>query len=256
MDIRTDLALETRESDAGTNVEIPGVVLEKEDSNNNLTITKVIIKDEAGAKAMGKPIGNYITIEAPMLIEDAFFDEKYLVNELSKQIKRLTKTNKKILVVGLGNRDATPDSLGPRTVEKLNIYGNEEWEIQAIAPGVMAQTGMETASIIKAIVKEMKPDIAIVIDSLAARSVKRLITSIQISDTGITPGSGVRNHRRGLCYDTLGIDVIALGIPTVIELIDTSVKELFVTPKDIDENIDTLSEIISRALNKIWTKQE
>ncbi len=254
MDIRTDLALEARESYAGTNVEIPGVVLEKEGSKGNLTITKVIIKDEQGAKAMGKPVGNYITIEAPMLIEEEAFDENNLINDLSRQIKRLIKDYKKILVVGLGNREATPDSLGPRTVEKLNIYASEEWEIQAIAPGVMAQTGMETASIIKAIVKEMKPDIAIVIDSLAARSVKRLITSIQISDTGISPGSGVRNHRKGLCYDTLGIDVIALGIPTVIELVDTSIKELFVTPKDIDEHISTLTEIISKALNKIWTK--
>lgn len=253
MDIRTDLALEARESYAGTNVEIPGVILKKEGSKKNLSITKVIIKDEQGAKAMGKPMGNYITIEAPQLIEDVGFDENDLINDLSEQIKGLIKNYKKILVVGLGNRDATPDSLGPRTVEKLNIFTDKAWEIQAIAPGVMAQTGMETASIIKAIVKEMKPDIAIVIDSLAARSIKRLITSIQISDTGISPGSGVRNHRQGLCYDTLGIDVIALGIPTVIELVDTSIKELFVTPKDIDEHINTLTEIISKALNKIWT---
>lgn len=254
MDIRTDLALEARESYAGTDVEIPGVILEKESKKENFLITKVVIKDENGAKAMGKPVGNYITIEAPMLIEEDFFDKEELVENLSEQIRRLVKNNRKVLIVGLGNRDATPDSLGPRTVEKLNIYGNKGWEIQAIAPGVMAQTGMETASIIKAIVKEMKPDIAIVIDSLAARSIKRLITSIQISDTGISPGSGVRNHRKGLCYETLGIDVIAIGIPTVIELIDSSIKELFVTPKDIDEHINTLTEIISKSLNKIWTK--
>lgn len=253
MDIRTDLALEARESYGGDDVEIPGVILEKEKSRENITITRVVIKNDEGAKAMGKPVGNYITIEVPMLIEQEEFDKNGLVDELSSHIKKLIKTYRRVLVVGLGNREATPDSLGPRTIEKLNIYGSDEWEIQAIAPGVMAQTGMETASIIKAIVKEMKPDIAVVIDSLAARNIKRLITSIQVSDTGISPGSGVRNHRQGLCHETLGIDVIALGIPTVIELVHASIKELFVTPKDIDEHINTLTEIISKALNKIWT---
>ena len=116
MDIRTDLALEARESYAGTNVEIPGVILKKEGLKKNLSITKVIIKDEQGAKAMGKPMGNYITIEAPQLIEDVDFDENELINDLSEQIKGLIKNYRKILVVGLGNRDATPDSLGPRTV--------------------------------------------------------------------------------------------------------------------------------------------
>lgn len=288
LNIRTDLAIEIRESYEGTNVEIKGVVLEETyREENNLKITKVLIETEEGAKAMGKPMGNYITFESMNLREPNEDDLNSISVELSKQIKELIKDRRKVLVVGLGNREATPDSLGPRTIERINVYGEGNWDIKAIAPGVLGQTGMETASMIRGIVNEIEPEIIIVIDSLASRSAKRLVSTIQLSDTGINPGSGVGNHRKALCKETLGVDVIAIGIPTVIEsativndtldslhqifptviktfsqeekirlireLLEPEIRELYVTPKDIDENVAILGNTISSALNMIWT---
>lgn len=280
MNIRTDLAIEAKESYEGTNVEISGVVL-NEEYKGNVKVTTVIIETDDGAEAMGKPIGHYLTFEADREnITEAF-------DELSQNIKELLDGRKKILVVGLGNREATPDALGPRTIDNIDVSSNGRYTINAIAPGVMAQTGMETAFMLKGIINEVKPDVVIAIDSLAARSAKRLINTIQVSDTGINPGSGVGNHRTGLCRETLGVDVIAIGIPTVIEsativndtldslheyfpssiktfthnekirlireLLEPRIGELYVTPKDIDEYVTILGQTISRALNMIWT---
>lgn len=288
LEVRTDLAIEARESYQGTNVEIKGVILEEEyKKEGNINLTKVRIETEEGARAMGKPIGTYITLESANLRQPEPEDIDSIKKELAEQISGLLHGKKKVLVVGLGNREATPDSLGPRTIEKINVLGRKGWEIRAIAPGVMAQTGMETARMVKGIVAEMKPEILIVIDSLAARSAKRLVSTIQLTDTGIHPGAGVGNHRQALNKETLGVDVIALGIPTVIEsativsdtldslhdifptvikslakseklrlireLLEPDIRELYVTPKDIDENMTILGNTISSSLNMLWT---
>lgn len=288
LEVRTDLAIEARESYQGTNVEIKGVILEEEyKEKGNINLTKVKIETEEGARAMGKPIGTYITLESANLRQPEPEDIDSIKKELAEQIYGLLHGKKKVLVVGLGNREATPDSLGPRTIEKINVLGRKGWEIRAIAPGVMAQTGMETARMVKGIVAEMKPEILIVIDSLAARSAKRLVSTIQLTDTGIHPGAGVGNHRQALNKETLGVDVIALGIPTVIEsativsdtldslhdifptvikslakseklrlireLLEPDIRELYVTPKDIDENMTILGNTISSSLNMLWT---
>lgn len=231
--IRTDLALETQEKMKEDHVELKGVRFLEEKIDRNLTISTVVIETENGAKTMGKPKGTYITIEAGNMDEE---DEDYhreISVQLAKTIKSLIRCKKEelsVLVVGLGNRAVTPDALGPRVVDNLFItrhivreYGKYAFgsdkvnKISSIVPGVMAQTGMESLEIIKGIVDETTPDIVIVVDALAARSTKRLNRTIQVTDTGINPGSGVGNHRHGLNQKSLGIPVISIGIPTVVD---------------------------------------
>lgn len=213
--MHTDLAVEARESFAGEGGEIPGVSLEEmviEEAE--LKVTTVEIINEKGAQVMGKPVGTYITLES-----DFYNYEESCLEQLASYIRRLLpETDRPYLTVGLGNRDMTADSLGPIAVEHLqiNAHLSEVGGMSGIAPGVMAQTGMETAQIIKGIVEETNPGAVIVVDALAARSTSRLGRTIQLSDTGIHPGSGVGNHRMGMNEETLGIPVIAIGVPTVV----------------------------------------
>ena len=238
--IRTDLAMEQKERFESDHVEVSGVVLEEEyDEEKEIKITTVKIETENGAKTMDKPVGTYLTLEAPNL---AAGDEGYhreisetLAGFLAEYMQDENKGKEQrdrysVLVVGLGNREVTPDALGPYVVDQLNItrhivqeYGKYAIEeengrsVSAVVPGVMAQTGMETAEIIKGIVQETSPDLIMVIDALAARSTKRLNRTIQISDAGIHPGAGVGNHRSAITKDTMGIPVIAIGVPTVVD---------------------------------------
>lgn len=238
--IRTDLALEEKERFESDQVEVQGVVLEEEyDKEREIRVTTVRIETENGAKTMGKPVGTYLTIEAPNLsspdegIHREVSEElaKYLI-EIMKKIIPESEHDKEVLVIGLGNRQATPDALGPYVADNLNVtrhivkeYGKyaalEEMNcvVSAIVPGVMAQTGMETAEIIKGVVRETKPDLLIVIDALAARNSRRLNRTIQIADTGINPGSGVGNYRNAITKETIGVPVIAIGVPTVVDAV-------------------------------------
>lgn len=294
---RTDLALEVRETFEDDDVEIMGVsLIEDYDETSNIRVTTVVIEDEKGADAMGKPIGTYITIEASRLNEN---DESYqepVSKEIAKQLNKLMTNgkHKEILVAGLGNREITPDALGPEVVDNLFVtrhlireYGRDFQEennllnVSAISPGVMGQTGMETGEILKGIINETKPSLIIVIDALASRSVERLNTTIQITDTGICPGSGVGNNRQALNKESLGVEVIALGVPTVVDaatIVNDTMEEfmikqgfgqneiqqfnkeinqqiicnMFVTPKNIDESIKRISFTISEALNSCF----
>lgn len=238
--VRTDLAVEERESFPGDGGEISGVeVREWNEKNETVHLTEVLIRNEHGVQAMGKPKGSYITIEAEQLAKKDEDFHREVSEVLSGQIGYLleqhhlygkkAKKNPSVLVVGLGNRDATPDSLGPRVLEHLQVtrhlnleYGEKFCEknnypiLSGIVPGVMAQTGMETAEILKGVVEKICPDVLLIIDALAARSVKRLGTTIQLSDAGIHPGSGVGNHRNSLTEEILGIPVLAIGVPTVV----------------------------------------
>lgn len=292
--VRTDLALEAtesvRKSEAG---KLKGIEIEEYDALEDVHISKVMIQSRNAAKSMGKPMGTYITVEASGLQES---DEDYhreISLELAKQLKSVipdVDNEKSVLVVGLGNRDVTADSLGPCTVDNLFItrhiikeYGKQAYrvpkihQISALVPGVMAKTGMETAEIIKGVIKETKPDIVIVIDALAARSTRRLNRTVQITDTGIHPGSGVGNHRNALTKETLGVPVIAMGIPMVVDAgtivsdaleklsreyadqkvsfdffrhsTDTQLHNMYVTQKNIDETSKRLSFTLSEAIN-------
>lgn len=275
--IRTDLALESRERLEADKDEMRGVTFEEQfDEKRNVTITKVKIETENGAKSIGKPIGTYLTLEAPDMVIPDEGSHREVSEVLSEQIKSLMGDKvESVLVVGLGNREVTPDALGPEVVGNLYItrhilreYGDYAFPdkkmaaISGIVPGVMAQTGMETLEIIKGIIKETNPQLVIAIDALAARSVKRLGRTIQIADTGINPGSGVGNHRRGLNEESLGVPVIAIGVPTVVDAativydvcqdvdkIPNGIAGMFVTPKNIDETVKNLSFTISEALN-------
>ncbi len=290
--IRTDLAVESKEKFEKDNVEIQGVTVEEEYREDmELRTTVVKIETDRGAKVMEKPKGTYITIEAPGMVVP---DEKYhqeISEILAVHLKKLMglQEEKSVLIVGLGNRDITPDALGPEVVQNLRItrhivkeYGKKSMGkekvhmVSGLIPGVMAQTGMETLEIIQGVVEETKPDMVVAIDALAARSMKRLNCTIQITDTGINPGSGVQNFRNGLNEKSLGIPVIGIGIPTVVdaativhdaiahllenleeaemedfleEIITPRLHTMYVTPKDVDESVKILGSTIGEALN-------
>ena len=282
--IRTDLALEATERFTEENVEIRGVEISEDyDEEKDVRTTVVKITTENGARTMGRPQGNYITIEAPGL---SMSDEDYhreISEKLALHLKKLIHLEREqsILVVGLGNSAITADSLGPHVVDNLYItrhmireYGLKSMgkermhRVSGIIPGVMAQTGMESLEIIRGVIRETEPDCIVAVDALAARSVKRLNRTIQITNTGINPGSGVGNHRHGLNRESVGIPVIAIGVPTVVdaativndaisgyyEEVDCTLNSFFVTPKDIDESIKRLSFTISEGLNLAFEK--
>ena len=262
MNIRTDLALEDKESFEGTNTEVPGVILKEKQLGQEIKLTKVDIVNYDGVKAMNKPIGAYVTIESDnLLLNDIDFLRK-MKRVLAREIKNMLPktTNASVLVVGLGNREVTYDALGPIVVSNVEItrhineyFGKEEGEnsVSALVPGVMAQSGMEAASIIKGVVDETNPDALIVIDALAARSIDRLNTTIQLTNTGINPGSGVGNHRNAIDEETMGVKVLAIGVPTIIDASNMSDndKDMVLTLKDIDENIVMLGKLIAKSIN-------
>jgi spore protease len=264
MNIRTDMALEAHELSRGEASEIDGIKLEKE-SFGKITRTVVDIINDKGAKAIGKQTGRYITIEAP--------DLKYSLDDYEKVCQLLSEDIKKMcsgettLVVGLGNRGITPDALGSAVVDELIITSHikkhmpdaldESYSsVSAIAPGVMGTTGIETLEIVKGVTEKVKPDTIIAVDALAGADIKRVCTSIQIADTGIAPGSGIGNNREGLNEQSLGVKVIAIGVPTVIaaELISGNTlpeefSSVMVTTKDIDLVIERMSKTVANGIN-------
>lgn len=293
MHVRTDLALEARESAGAVNPEINGVrVVEEYRGQSDVKVTKVKIESKNAAKKLGKPMGTYITLETPALTEPDEGYHREIAEEIARELQDIIwqimqnkeketsrDAEKSVLVVGLGNRDVTADSLGPSVADHLYItkhmlteFGPAAYEgkrmnkISCMVPGVMAKTGMETAEIIRGIVSMDKPDFIIAIDALAARSTKRLNRTIQITDTGIWPGTGVGNHRKALTGESLGVPVIALGIPTVVdaativsdvlgektyECLDGmgELNNMYVTGKDIDEIIRRISYTVSEGIN-------
>lgn len=267
MDVRTDLALETQESFVGQGVEISGVLLDERYENDDIKITKVEIVNEEGAKAMNKPKGVYVTIEAEELLENDGEYYKKVGKILAKEIKSILPDNENlsVLVVGLGNREITSDALGPiavsnisatRHINELYGYNKVKKSVSALVPGVMSQSGMEAANVIKGVVNETKPDVIIAIDALAARNIKRLNTTIQLTNTGINPGSGVGNHRNAINYDSMGVLVMAIGVPTIIDgsAFVEGKADLILTLKDIDENIVLFGKMIAESINSAMSE--
>ncbi|MDI6601452.1 MAG: GPR endopeptidase [Thermoanaerobacteraceae bacterium] len=228
--VRTDLAIEARELyKEGSGQEVPGVEVE-EINAGDAKVTRVYVFNETGSRNMGKPIGHYITIEAPGLVDNAPKYNEGISKLLTVELQNLLKLsqNSTILIVGLGNWNVTADSLGPKVVSRVQVtrqifqYAPNEIgpgyrPVCAIAPGVLGITGIETSDIIKGIVDRIKPDAVIAIDALASRKLTRVNTTIQITDTGINPGSGLGNYRNPLNYQALGMPVIAIGVPTVVD---------------------------------------
>lgn len=308
LNFRTDLASERRDIYRKANSlenEIDGIESEKEEINEKISVERVRITNKQGEEAIGKPIGNYITIDIKKLKiaqdEDIENFAEILSNELKKVLEEHIDKQGEVLVVGLGNIYVTPDALGPKVINGIEVtrhiinylpqYVNEGTRmVSAISPGVLGTTGIETVEILKGIVDNIHPKLVIVIDALASRSIERISSTIQLSDTGIIPGAGVGNKRSEISEATLGIPVIAIGIPTVVEtavLVNDSldlfitklqneaksndylnqlkekdnyeeIKEalmpsdynLIVTPKEIDDLIENMSEIVAMGINQ------
>ncbi|MDQ0149742.1 GPR endopeptidase [Eubacterium multiforme] len=277
LNFRTDLAIEAKEDYTKVHKnEIDGVIVD-ENVINDSKVTTVKINNEDGAKKLGKPIGTYITIDIP---DHTIYDGE-LMDDVSKAVgktlKELVNIKEKeiALIVGLGNWKVTPDALGPKVVEKIMItrhlkevmpeaIDDSIIPVCAIAPGVLGITGIETVEIIKALVEKVNPDLVICIDALASRRIERVNRTIQISNTGISPGAGVGNHRMKINEETLGVKVVAIGVPTVVDastiandsidlVIDELIRksesgsELFKMIKSIDRN--EKSVLIKELLN-------
>ena len=229
--IRTDLALEAREiyEDEEKSSELPGVNVETK-KFDNCTITKVEVIDEQGSKIMNKGIGTYVTLESNLMKFDDDESREEIINYLKDELIDILGNDKtkKTLVIGLGNWNITSDALGPKSVSKTLVtrhifknynkdYDDDFTEVSALSPGVMGVTGIETSETVKSIVDTIKPDRVIAIDALASRKMERVNSTIQISTAGIAPGGGVGNKRKALNKEYLGVDVIAIGVPTVVD---------------------------------------
>ena len=304
---RTDLALERRDLYKKANnieKEVDGIETTEEKIGEDITVSKVKILNENGENAIGKKKGNYITIDIKNL-KIAGEDEiqkasEVVTKELKDIINNLVSPEDPILIVGLGNLYVTPDALGPKVVQDIditrhileympNVLEQGTRSVSAVSPGVLGTTGIETLEILKGIVDNIKPKLIIVIDALASRSIARISSTIQIADTGIVPGAGVGNARKELTINTLGIPVIAMGVPTCVEAATIAadsldlfiqkvqeeaqsndflnklqdedkyemIKEVLapqdynfiVTPKEIDELIENMSSVVARGIN-------
>lgn len=303
---RTDMADERKDiyKKANNLDNIPGIETSEKNIDDNIKTNIVKIIDSNGERAIGKPIGTYVTVDVKNLKlatdEDIDKASNVVKDELKKIIDSHCTSQDEILVVGLGNQFVTPDSLGPKVVSEIDVtkhfikytpqYVKEGTRsVCAIAPGVLGTTGIETSEIIKGIVDNVKPKLLLVIDSLASKSIERISSTVQISDTGIVPGGGVGNAREELSQNSIGIPVIAIGVPMVVEsavLVNdclnlfieklqedaksndylnelkeqdnyNEIKEslnptgynMIVTPKEIDDLIENMKDIVSRAIN-------
>ena len=287
--IRTDLAMEARE----LHPSLSGVTEESEE-HEGVAVTRIALTTDDAAARLEKRKGRYVTLDAPELSArplDLFERvSRALSNELSRLMEGLG-TCENVLVVGLGNRAITPDSLGPRVVESIYVTRHIKQympdalpgpvrAVSAVAPGVLGVTGVETMEIVRDVVKHCKPDLVIAVDALASRRAARISTTVQLTDAGISPGAGVGNNRTGLDRETLGVPVIAIGVPLVVfattisqdtisliadetglhndeerlkelaaKVIAEHIGELIVTPKEIDSIVADMTRIVADGIN-------
>lgn len=248
--VYTDMAIEARDIVRGdAKEEIPGVRV-RESKGGGVIVTEVEIFEESAEQLMGKPRGHYVTLDVPTFKERDPDLKQHLMEQLTDQLKELVPQNTQtsVLVVGLGNWNATPDALGPRVVERLLVtrhlgsvvaddIRDRMRSVAAVAPGVLGTTGIETLDIIRGIVKEAKPDLVIAIDALAARNLDRLLGSVQIADTGIHPGSGVGNRRQGLTLESVGVPVIAIGVCTVVQSISIAQEAIHLLANQLADDM-------------------
>ncbi len=280
--IYTDLAIESAaalQSDPGNAAGLSGVTIDEDRFSDDVLVTRIVVEEEEAARRMGKPCGSYITIESKQLLSDSQSSARKTSRALARELSRLIPFHDhlKVLAAGIGNEKITPDSLGPHTVSKIRVTRHlflmydcdgdpEQSNVCAINPGVMAQTGVETAEILRRIVDFIRPDALLAVDSLAARDIDRMNTTIQMTDTGISPGAGANNRRAQLTKDTVGCPVIAIGVPTVIHcetLLQDSLPEaaqniglpplkapdLIVTAANIDQVIHSFSSVIAEGID-------
>lgn len=301
-DVRTDLALETHEYLSGPEGErIPGVDTE-EFEEDGVIVSRVTIRSDEGAERMGKAPGHYVTIQAPGLRKRNRALQERVGSTFGRELANMLRLGPEetVFIVGLGNWNATPDALGPRVVNAVlvtrhlldfvpqDLRGRLR-AVSALAPGVLGLTGIETGDIIRGIVDRLRPDVVIAVDALAARKLDRILTTVQVADSGINPGSGVGNKRVALNHETLGCRTVAVGVPTVVhamtiandtveilveqlkgkaqfyemldelgqndkeaviqEVLTPAYGDLMVTPKEIDIYIQDISKVVAGGLN-------
>ena len=258
---RTDLAFELE-----TPGNMRGISMEKS-ADEDVTVTRLIIENKEAQERIGKPMGKYITIEAPQLLYDTDVYTK-VCRLLAECINEIAETERQVLVAGLGNRAVTPDALGPEVVSRVFVtnhikqmteydFADKLGSVCAVAPGVLGTTGMKTAGILRGIVQEEKPQLVIAVDAYAAADIAHLSTTIQLSDTGLVPGGGVGNRQNAVNEETLGVPTIAIGVPTVVdagavmkeEMTGSLMSGMFVTPKEIDLVIDRAAKTIANGIN-------
>jgi len=278
---RTDLAMESRMGADSSTEQLEG----------GIERTVVQIGDELAARELGRPQGTYVTLSCPQSMTIELRTRSALSEALGRELRRmLPEAAKTVLVTGLGNRSVTPDALGPRTVERVLVTrhmdgclpgseGERMKSVCAAAPGVLGVTGLETAEVLRGMVEHARPDAVIAVDALAARSSQRICSTIQIADTGITPGSGVGNHRKALTRHTLGVPVIAVGVPMVVyastiaqdamallthgaaeedeayltecvqRVVSERLGDLIVTPREVDALVERMAGIVAQGIN-------
>ncbi len=271
MEPRTDLALEKREI---LGKKEPEGVESSEFSEGGVSFTKIKIINKKGSEILGKPIGTYITAEIPQLMKNPINDEE-TIEAIANQLRNLIPKNGAVLVAGLGNTDITPDAVGPKSVSMVlatrhidkslseEIGLGELRSVAGFIPGVLGRTGLEAAESVKGIAASIEPSAVIVVDALAARRLSRLGTTVQISDTGIIPGSGVGNARKEITERSVGVPVISVGVPTVVDVgtlvndltgrkseLSEENRNMIITPREIDIVIERASELIGMAINK------
>lgn len=283
---RTDLAEEARELWAQSTEnkgELTGISVEEE-QKKHIHVSRVEILDEQGEQSLGKPKGHYVTLTLQDALEGDLLS--FWVETLKEELQSLLKVvspEAPVLVVGLGNPKVTPDAIGPKVqsliavtrhlITALPQHFTHLRPVSALASGVLGTTGLESSEIIRGVTEEVKPALIIAVDALASRSLERVCRTVQLADTGITPGSGVGNHRGRLDKESLGIPVLAIGVPTVVDggtlvadlLGDDSFqqnqegqevqeeqvgKDFFVTPKEIDSHISKLSKLLALGINQ------
>lgn len=278
---RTDLAVEAHElwrEGAGETTKLSGVRAE-DGQREGFSTTVVTVLDQEGAAALGKPVGRYVTLELDGLVrreEDAF---QRAVRAVAGEVEAMAPRAGAVLVMGLGNRAVTPDLIGPLAaehvlvtrylVEHLAEHFGHLRAVAAVSPGVLASTGIESAAVATALVRQLKPSCVVAIDALASRAIDRLCRTVQLSDTGIAPGSGVGNHRSALNRESLGVPVIAVGAPTVVdgatlaldllaqagqealghELLGGKGADFFVTPREVDSRVADLAKVIGYGIS-------
>lgn len=270
MNFRTDLALERCENIDKNS--LGGIKMETLDEKG-ARITRIDILNKEGEKTVGKPVGRYVTVEvAPFASQAQFIDDS--LGAVADEIRRIIPEKGSVLVAGLGNLKITPDALGPRcasmifatrhiTGELLRSTGLSGLRcVSAVSTGVTGETGAEAGEIIKGIVRTVKPDVVITVDALAARNTDRLGTTIQMCNTGIVPGSGVGNARQEISEKTIGVPVVSIGVPTVVDAatlimdctgnedtVSDKAKSMMVTPREVDLMIERAAKLTSLAIN-------
>ena len=282
--IRTDLAME---SVGGRNLQdLPGIDISTWEAGG-ISITAVSIETEVGAQLLEKPIGQYITLECPQLPQKSVEVRESVSAILGEELSRLLpESQSTVLVIGLGNRMVTPDAIGPKTIDKVLVtrhlfealpdaVDQRMGRVCAVAPGVLGLTGVETLEVVKGIVDHVKPEAVIAVDALAAQHTERIGTAIQLSSGGICPGSGVGNQRKAISNETLGVPVIALGVPTVIyaaslvrdavmgaddggdlaqdierDVLEGPLGEMIVTPREVDDMVGEIARVLASGINR------